>query len=120
MAQQVPWEMTNVITMLAKPSIYSTCYRSLRFRGLVYSELTCYTRFLILCYCPAVIMSQQTAVEFDIKHFGLANTVALATKSPVLDYYTQLGHVLVAYYTVYSFAHTYIIYSSCLPNISPF
>lgn len=51
-------------------------------------------------------MSQQTAVEFDIKHFGLANTVALATKSPVLDYHTQPGHVLVAHYTVYSFAHT--------------
>lgn len=24
-AQHVPWEMTNVITILAKPSAYSTC-----------------------------------------------------------------------------------------------
>lgn len=32
-AQHVPWEMTNVITILAKPLIYSTCDQSIWFWG---------------------------------------------------------------------------------------
>lgn len=60
MAQHLSWEMTNVRTIWATPSVYSTCYRSLRFQGLL-----AHNRLESLRYYAA----SSLYAEFHMKHF---------------------------------------------------
>lgn len=63
-AQHVPWEMTNIITILAKPSITSTCYRSVFQRP----TSACSQPFSRICIPvrPLLIMLRQPPIKPDM------------------------------------------------------
>lgn len=107
MAQHLSWEMTNVRTIWAKPSVYSTCYRSLRFQGLL-----AHNRLESLRYYAA----SSLYAEFHMKRSLRSSALALTTKSPVLDIFWLL--VTNVFICAHVRADQFIFL--CGPNISPF